>query len=485
LTSGLFHDEPTIEVLDQIGLDLSSVGNHEFDRGRTELLRLQHGGCFAPGADGGKVGVDTCMNAGQFRGAQFQYLAANVVDIQSGKTLLPAYAIRAVDGIKLGFIGLTLKATPTVVTPSGVEGLRFEDEVATENRLVPVLRAQGVTVFVVLIHQGGETRATTVMDKSCPEFSGAIVDLADRMDPAIDVIVSGHTHQEYVCTRPDGKLITQTGSYGRLVSKIDLTVNAATGRLMAKDASNYPVINDIGVAYPPGTEPALPERYAALPKDPAVEAIVARYGGLTAPMTDAVVGRLAAPLDRNRTPAGESGVGALVADIFLAATSADIAFTNPGGVRSDLAQTSVTFGQLYNVLPFNNQLVSLDLTGEQLLRLLEQQWERPQPAGGRILPVSGGFTYTWDASQPEGAAPGTGRRVVPGSMRLRGEPVDMARTYRVTVNSFMAGGGDLFSVLKAGTRVQTGETDVVAAQLYFRLKGVVAVPSGNRIVRLH
>ena len=200
LTFGLFHDEPTIDVLSQIGLDISSVGNHEFDKGRAELLRMQKGGCFPKSADGtaGVVGVDTCMNKGKFNGARFQYLAANVIDQKSGKTLFPAYAIRSLGGVNVGFIGLTLKDTPAVVTPAGVKGLAFADEVETVNRLVPVLKGKGVTVIVVLIHQGGVTLAKTLLDKSCTGFSGELVKLSDRMDPAIDVIVSGHTHQEYV-----------------------------------------------------------------------------------------------------------------------------------------------------------------------------------------------------------------------------------------------------------------------------------------------
>jgi len=231
-----------------------------------------------------------------------------------------------------------------------------------------------------------------------------------------------------------------------------------------------------------------------LQPDPAVEAIVRRYGDLTAPLSDMEVGRLAAPLDRHSNAAGESSLGDMVADAYLAGTSdpsygdkaAQIAFTNPGGLRADLSSSlSVTFGQLFNVLPFNNSLVTMDLTGAQLLRLLEQQWEKPQPAGGRILPVSAGFSYTWDASSPEGAAPGTGHRVVPGSMRLQGVPMAMEQSYRVTVNSFMASGGDALSVFKQGRNVQEGETDLVVAKLYLRLKGILPAPQMGRIQRLN
>lgn len=496
LTSGLFHDEPTIDVLSQIGLDISSVGNHEFDKGRTELLRMQNGGCYPKSKDAtvGIVGVDTCMNKGKFNGARFEYLAANVVDKQSGKTLLQAYTIRSLGGVNVGFIGLTLKDTPSVVTPMGVEGLIFADEVETVNRLVPVLQGKGATVIVVLIHQGGETKAKTLLDKSCPGFSGVIVGLADRMDPAIDVIVSGHTHQEYVCFRPDGKLITQSGSYGRLVTKIDLTVNRLTKKIMAKDANNKVVFNEVGVNDASGNPLPLPDVYASLRPDPAIDRVVRRYGDLSATIADAVIGRIASPLDRKLNPAGESTLGAVIADAFLAGTSdtsygakpAQIAFTNRGGIRNDLTSSlTVTFGHLFNVMPFNNNLVTMDLTGQQLLRLLEQQWESPRTSGGNVMSVSRGFSYAWDASTAEGSPSGTGQRIVPGSMRLQGVPIEMAQHYRITVNNFMASGGDGYTVLRQGSNVQAGEIDSVVTKLYFRAKGIVNSPVLDRILRFN
>jgi 5'-nucleotidase len=496
LASGLFHDEPAIEVLNQIGLDVSSVGNHEFDKGRKELLRLQNGGCYPPSDDGaaGVIGKDTCMNAGTFSGARFQYLAANVVDNRTDQTLLPATAMREVAGVKIGFIGLTLRSTPSVVTPAGVVGLRFLSEVATVNKLAPALKAQGAAAVVVLIHQGGQTSARMVQDKTCPDFSGPILDLADSFDASVDVVVSGHTHQEYVCTRPDGKLVTQTGSYGRLLTRIDLQIDARTNKVVGKDANNHVVLNGGAVKDANGNVLPLPQSAHLLKPDEDVEKIVRRYGDLTAPLSELEVGRLAMPLDRRANVAGESTLGAVIADAFLAGSSdtsygdrpAQIAFTNPGGLRTDLTSSlTVTFGQLFNVLPFNNTLVTMDLTGLQILRLLEQQWERPQPEGGRILPVSSGFSYTWDASKPAGATPGTGHRVVPGSMRLNGELVEMNKLYRVTVNNFMASGGDSFSVLKNGRNYQEGENDLEVAKMYFRVKGVVPAPQMGRVKRIN
>ena len=496
LVSSLFHDEPTIDFLNQIGVRVSVVGNHEFDKGRTELLRLQNGGCYPKSADGktGVVGVDTCMRNGQFKGASFQYLGANVIDQASGKPLFPPYAIHTLAGVKVGFIGVTLKETPQMVIPAGVAGLQFADEVATVNQLVPVLKDQGVTVIVLLLHQGGETTAKTLLDKSCPGFAGEIVNLVDRMDPAIDIVISGHTHQEYVCARPDGKLITQSGPNGRLLTKIDLSVDPISGKVIAKDANNKLAINNSDVKDASGRLLPTPASYTALAPDPGVEAIVRRYRDLAAAVSNVVIGRVSDSLDRRINVAGESTLGAVIADAFLAASSnasygkqaAQIAFTNRGGIRSDLTSSlDVTFGQLYNVMPFNNNLVTMDLSGAQLLRLLEQQWEQPQSPGGRILSVSSGFGYSWDASQPDGAASGSGHRVVSGSMKLHGRPIEMDTTYRITVNNFMASGGDNFTVLQQGRRQQTGDIDSVVARAYFQTKGLVERPALNRISRLN
>ena len=499
LVSGLFHDEPSIDALGLLGLDVSSVGNHEFDKGRAELLRMQHGGCFPGSADGrrGVVGRDTCMNDGHFAGARFTYLAANVIDGKSGATLFPATALRTVDGVRIGFIGLTLAATPAVVTPAGVAGLQFTDEVATVNALAPTLRAQGAAAIVVLIHQGGTTRARHVNDQSCPGLNGPIVDIVDAFDAAVDVVISGHTHQEYVCTRSNGMLLTQTGSAGRVATRIELTIDRGSNRVVRKQADNLvaidsttarPTANAPANANPAGLAPATEQ-----PTAPAMQLLVQRYERLSAPLAGVVVGTLAGALERRTNAAGESTLGDVIADAYLAATAvvtashgpAQIAFTNPGGLRTNLdSDLKVTYGQLYSVLPFANDLISMDLSGAQLLRLLEQQWEAPQPPGGRVLSVSQGFSYQWDASMPAGAAAGTGHRVVSGSLRLNGVPVEAQRQYRITVNSFMASGGDNASVLRDGTGREQGPIDVEAASAYFSAQGTVAVPPRDRVLRV-
>jgi 5'-nucleotidase len=495
LNSALFHDEPTIDALNLIGLDITSVGNHEFDKGPTELRRLQNGGCFPRSSDNsrGIVGVDTCMTDGKFGGAKFQYLAANVTDTATGKTLFPSYAIRTLNGEKIAFIGMTLKDTPSVVTPAGVAGLKFAEEVATVNSLVPEILAQNVSAIVVLVHQGGFTTATTINDKSCPGLNGDIVSITDRLDPLIDVVISGHTHTEYVCTRPDGKLLTQAGFYGRLVSKIDLQINPNTHRVISKSANNIANVNDIVIKDAGGKVIPLPAGYTASAKNAAMDALVTRYAGLTAPITGQVIGNMPAAVDKTVNTAGESKMGDIVADIYLNGSTGaaygskpgQIGFANAGGVRASLPNAVVTYGDLFTVMPFGNNLVTVDLTGTQILRLLEQQWEAGQPAGGRIMQVSSSFTYSWDASKPEGAAAGTGNRVVAGSMKLNGTPIDLTKTYRVTVNNFMSTGGDNFTVLKSGTNLQAGDIDIDAGVAYFKSLGTVPTPSQSRIVRVN
>ncbi|MBS1169699.1 MAG: bifunctional metallophosphatase/5-nucleotidase [Burkholderiaceae bacterium] len=495
LVSGLFHDEPTIDALSLLGLEFSTLGNHEFDHGRDELLRLQNGGCFPKSADGtrGIVGVDTCMNDGKFEGAKFRYLAANVLDGQSGGTLFPPYAVKTIGGVKVGIIGLTLKEAASVVSPAGVAGMQFADEAATVNRLVPELRQQGVAAIVVLMHQGAATEARHINDPSCPGFSGEAIAIVDRFDPAVDVVVTGHTHEEYVCTRPDGKLMTQAGRYGRMATKIDLTIDPALRKVVRKAAQTHVAVNRERAMDENGQVVPLPAGYSVLQKDAAQEALVGRYASLVAKRTEVVVGTVSAPLSRKKNKAGESTLGNVVADAYLAATStaaygskpAEIAFINPGGLRNGLAPENgqVTYGALYQVHPFGNYMVTMDLSGQQILRLLEQQWEQPQPQGGRMLAVSNGFSYAWDASQPEGAAPGKGKRVIADSVKLHGKPLEPNRIYRVTTVSFLASGGDNFRLFAEGKNRQNGGNDLDVLVDYFKSRQRVSPPVRNRIER--
>ncbi|WP_438005370.1 bifunctional metallophosphatase/5'-nucleotidase [Sorangium sp. So ce321] len=462
LVSALFHDEPTIEAMNLLGLDINGVGNHEFDKGTAELLRMQSGGCSP---------VDGCADGTSFPGATFKFLAANVVvDTSTGRTLFPRYDVREFDGAKIAFIGMTLEDTPSIVTPVGVAGLSFMDEVDTVNDIVPELQAQGIEAIVVVLHEGG---LPTGHFNECPDLSGPLVEIATNVDPAVDVIVSGHTHQAYNCLLGD-KIVTSAASFGRLVTDIDLEISRSTGEVTAKTANNVLVTRDAANA--------------------TVDALVTRYKNLSAPLANEQIGTITATLDRTVPPMGPGlfTLGAVIADAQLAATrgastgGAEVALMNPGGVRTDLTYAAsptelmdgvVTYGEAFTVQPFGNSLVVMTLTGAQLHTLLEQQFRVDSMGVPRslILQVSDGFTYSYSQSAPIGS------KVDIASIRINGVPIEAARTYRVTVNSFLATGGDGFTVLNDGTDRLGGALDLDALRAYFAASSPVSPPPLDRI----
>jgi 5'-nucleotidase len=460
LLSALFHDEPTIEAMNEIGLDINAVGNHEFDEGADELLRMEAGGCHP---------VDGCQDGDGFAGSEFKFLAANVTQKRNGKPLFPPYQIRAfAGGVKVAFIGMTLEGTPQIVTPSGISHLQFHDEADTVNALIPELRAKGVEAIIVLLHEGG---ATTGGINECPGISGPIVDIAHRMDDEVDAIISGHTHLAYNCVI-DGKPVTSASSFGRLVTDIDVTIDVATGDVSGIAVNNVIASRDV-------------ERYAP------ITSLIQRYGALAAPLAGRVIGSISADMTRAPTAAGESSLGDVIADAQLFATrpaglgGAAVAFMNPGGIRADLlyapakgeAPGEVTYEEAFTVQPFGNSLVTMSLTGEQIDTLLEQQWLGQ--SSPRILQVSRGFAYTWDAAAPVGG------RVDPSTITLNGVTVDPAASYRVTVNSFLAEGGDGFTVLRQGTDRLGGDVDLDALEKYMQAESPVAPGPRDRILRIN
>jgi 5'-nucleotidase len=452
--SAMFHDEPTIESLSMMGLALSSVGNHEFDEGKDELLRMQNGGCHP---------VDKCQGPHPFEGAKFRYLAASTIEKSTGKPVLPPYEIREFEGIPVAFIGLTLKGTPNIISPASAAGLEFRDESETVNALVPELKARGVEAVVVLIHEGG----TPGDYNECPGISGPIVDIVRKFDRAVDVVVSGHTHQAYVC-EIDGRLVTSGDKYGTLVTAIDLKLDRATRDVVSAKADNTIV------------------RTAMLAKEEGQTALLESYDKVAAPIANRPAGAVTETLSRAPNSAGESALGDVIADAQLAATrsaangGADIAVTNPGGVRTDIARKedgAVTYADIFASQPFRNQLVTLTLTGKQIKDMLEQQWLDPKRP--RILQISGGFSYAWDGTRPDG------ERVLAETMSLNGQPIDPTANYRVTVNNFLFLGGDGFTVLKDGRAPQFGVYDIDALYAYFQTNSPVGPAAGNRILRMN
>jgi 5'-nucleotidase len=453
--SAMFHDEPTIESLSMMGLEVAAVGNHEFDEGKDELLRMQNGGCHP---------VDGCQGPHPFAGAKFRYLAASTIEKSTGKTIFAPYEIKRFDGIPVAFIGLTLKGTPNLVSPPGVAGLEFRDEAETVNALVPELKARGVEAIVVLIHEGG---FPTGDYNECPGISGPIVELVKKFDKAVDVVVSGHTHQAYTC-EIDGRLVTSGDKYGTIVTTIDVKLDPATRDVISARADNIIVRTDV---------------YA---KDPEQTRLIDEYDKLAGPIANRAAGSVTASLSRIPNDAGESVLGDLIADAQLDATRADdnggaaIAFTNPGGIRSDISRRpdgAVSYADVFASQPFRNQLVTLTLTGAQLKNMLEQQWL--DPARPRMLQVSKGFSYAWDNAKP------FGQRVIAERLSLNGRRVDPAAAYRVTVNNFLSVGGDGFTVLKDGAAPRSGIYDVDALYAYFQANSPISPGTPDRIARVN
>lgn len=458
LISALFHDEPTIEAMNLLGLDINGVGNHEFDEGPAELLRM---------ADGGSHPVDGDLDDDPFLGADFEFLAANVVVDETGNTLFPPYTVKNYQGVRVAFIGLTLEGTPTIVTPSGVEGLTFNDEAETVNAIIPHLQKRNIEAFVVLLHEGGSSPGG---QNDCNGgLTGPVADITRQLDDAVDLVIAGHTNDEFIC-EIDGKWVTMADNAGRIFTDIDVTLNRVTKDMTVQNIEN---VNNLQSA----------------PDAPDLVELIDKYDNLSAPLANAIIGTITADITRTNNGAGESALGDVIADAQLAATAsagtgnAVVALMNPGGIRDDLdfvgagpdGDGEVTYGEAFSVQPFGNSLVTMTLTGTQIDTLLEQQFDNPGAGQMRVLQVSNGFTYTWDLDAPAGS------KVDIGTIAIGGVPIDPNGTYRVTVNSFLADGGDNFAILVQGTDRLGGEVDLDALVTYFEDNSPIAPGPQTRI----
>ena len=462
--SGIFHDEPAVESLEAMGLDVSSVGNHEFDEGTAELLRMQNGGCHP---------VDGCyFPEDPYDGADFDWLAANVVRKDNGRTLLPGTKIEKVRGTKIGFIGMTLEATPTLVNPAGVSSVEFRDEVATANMKARQLERQGVEAIVVLLHEGGLQAGNY---QQCNGISGAIVDIANNLSPEIDAVVTGHTHQPYVCNIPDprGKprLVTSAASYGQVVTETTLIIDPRTKDVIRNrsTATNHLVAR------------------SAVTPDPEQTEIIAKWTALSGPRGAEVVGTATADIvgGSESCRCVETPIGNLMGDAVLFGTDepeeggAQLGLINIGGIRAQLLAGDITYAEAYAVAPFGNLLVTLDLTGAQLDTVLEQQYQPVEARGTRpmlALGTSANFTYTWDATQPQGSRA--------SGLMLDGAAVDPAATYRVGTLNFLASGGDLFTEFTNGTNLLGGDEDLANLVNFLGENSPVSPPATDRVTGL-
>ncbi len=479
LTSSLFLDEPTIETMNEIKIDFNAVGNHEFDRGTDELRRLQNGGCQQ------YTTTKPCQINKDFAGAKFNFLAANVsLKADPKRTLFPAYKIKRYGNIPVAFIGLTLEATPTIVSAAGIKDVDFHDEAETVNSLIPELKKQGVEAIVVVVHEG-VAPSTKFNAKTCAGLSGPLTGILDRLDTAVDVVVSGHTHQSYICDystlNPQKPfLLTSAGQYGTAITNIKLELDGKTGDVIKKDAQQVPIQSE---AYTSGTTTVnLTNLYEKFNKTPSIEAILDKYRQAVTTISARIVGTATTVINRNAAESGETALGNLIADAQQAAAltasnqGSDFTLMNPGGVRADLQTNSnnqITFGDVFAVQPFGNSIVTLSLTGQQIRELLEQQWSGANADRPRILQPSKELSYAYkkDATAVPRAT----------QIMISGQALMDSKSYRVTVNSFIADGGDNFTVLTKGTNRVGGGQDVDALEKYINQNSPVQAPETNRI----
>ncbi|MCX4549277.1 MULTISPECIES: bifunctional UDP-sugar hydrolase/5'-nucleotidase [unclassified Streptomyces] len=480
MLSGLFHDEPTIEALNDIKLDVTSVGNHEFDEGATELARMQNGGCHP---------TDGCFEKGKkFKGADFPYLAANVTSEKTGKPILKPYTVWKKNGVKIGFIGVTLEGTPNIVTANGVKGLKFHDEIETINKYAKELDRQGVKSIVALIHEGGMP-ASSSYNYDCDSpgagdgISGPIVDIAKGISPKVDALVTGHTHQAYVCSIPDPagnpRMVTSAASFGRLYTDSTLTYDLRTNDIVRTAVK-------AGKPGKPGQAPTAVNHIVSRdqPKAKDITSLISRWNALAAPIADKPQGFISADINGRGDTSPETPLGDLIADAQLAGLApadkggAQLAFMNPGGIRSDLVYKAsgsegdgvVTYGEAFTVQPFTNMMNVVDLTGAQLITALQQQVSGANEQSPKILQVSKGLTYTLDLTK-------TGAdRVVANTVALNGTAIDPAATYRVAMNEFLAGGGDGFAALGQGTNKLVGASDLDVFNAYLAANSSASAP---------
>ena len=477
LASSLFLDEPTIEVMNRIGLDFNATGNHEFDRGQDELLRMQGGGCVQHTAR------KPCQ-VEPFRGAKFKFLAANTIKAD-GSTLFPGTAIRSFGAgrskVDIGLIGLTLEGTGELVSPEGIKGLTFADEAATINAAVPRLRAAGADAIVVVIHEGVRTKGIP-NPQGCEGASGPLGEIVNQLE-GVDVVVSGHTHWAYICEWP-GKnpakpvLMTSAGVFGTLVTEINLEIDPRTSRVVDRSARNVIIQSE---AYKPAVDRLSPntDRFPRFTPRADIADYVAKYTEAARQFALRPAGRIGGEATRGGDGSSTGGtLGALIADAQLAATAgagAQIAFMNPFGIRAPWRLApgengQLTFGDIYKVQPFNNTLLTQTLTGAQLRRLLEQNFDGVGP--DQVLSPSRGFAYSYDLSRPVGS------RVV--SITLDGQPIDDAARYRVTTSDFLAYGGDTYSELAKGTDRVLGISDLAALEAWLQAIPPRLVPQEER-----
>ena len=440
-SSGLLHDEPSILFINSLGNNhcstdarmnplcniVATVGNHEFDRGQQVMLDLIYGTNNPPTLD--------WLPLPYYPGATYPYVSANIVDAKTEQTLFPPYTIKLIDNIPVAFIGAVLKNAAGSMFPANAEGIQFLDEAESINHYIPEIKAKGVKIIIVLIHEGGNQIPYEGNTKINTQVEGSITEIVNRLDD-VDVVMGGHTHQFLNAFLPNHNgfniLVTQANSYSASFAEVTLQVDPQNHEVLQKSAQ---IITTYANRWP-GTIP-----------DEQTQKLVQLAENKIEPIVNSYVGIASHPLLRKQNEHGESNLGNLTADAFRAIMDSDIGLTNPHGMRNDMLAGTITWGTVYSVLHFSNHIVAVTLTGKDIYELLEQQWMGSYP---NMLQVSG-LTYSYDLRQP------LGHRII--TINYQEQPLIKEKTYTIATSDFLASGGGVFSVMKKGKMIKIGEND--------------------------
>lgn len=440
-SSGLLRDEPSILFTNSLGNShcntqarmnplcniVATVGNHEFDKGQKAMFDLIYGSDTPP--------TDSWIPLAYYPGANYPYISANIVDAVTEQPIFPPYIIKLVDDIPVAFIGAVLKDAADSISPGNVKGIKFLDEATAINQYIPEIKAKGVSIIVVLIHEGGNQNPYEGETQTDTKVQGIINEIIYQLDD-VDVVMCGHTHQFLNAFLPNHNgqniLVTQANSYSTSFAEVTLKVDAQDHYVTHKSAQ---IITTFANRWP-GTIPDEPTQKLIQLAENKVEPIVKSY-----------IGTLQTSLLRQQNEDGESNMGNFITDAFRIMMNNDIGLTNPHGIRDDINSGPITWGTIYSVLPFSNNIVSVTLTGKDIYDLLEQQWMGSYP---NMLQVSG-LTYTYDPQQP------LGHRVI--LVRHLNKPLIKEKTYTIATTDFLANGNGVFSAMKKGTIIKIGDND--------------------------
>ena len=441
-SSGLLHDEPTILFTNSLGNKycnttarmnphcnlVATIGNHEFDKGQKALFDLIYGTKKPP--------VDDWIPLQNYPGATYPFISANIVDKNTGKPIFPPYTIKLIQNIPIAFIGAVLKNAADSMYPSNAEGIDFLDEATSINKYIPEIKEKGARIIIVLIHEGGNQPPYEGETKLETKVEGSINKIITQLNDDIDVVMAGHTHQFINAYIPNHNgvniLVTQANSYSASFAEVNLQVDTKSHKIRQKSAK---IITTYANKWP-GTEP-----------DEEAQKIVNLAENKVEPIINSYIGTTQNTLSRKQNEHGESNLGNFIADAYKTIMNSDIAFTNPSGMRDDINSGVITWGKIYSVLPFSNKIVTLSLTGQDIYELLEQQW---MGSYINMLQLSG-LNYTYDSQKP------LGHKIL--EIQYKGQPLIRDKTYIIATNDFLASGNGVFSVMKRGKIINTGNND--------------------------